>query len=328
MSSIHRRSLLDTPSIGLAEEFLLVDPVTGDPLPCADQVVAAARELGVTLRAKPTQVQVETTTPPCPDMQQVRDRLLGARSSAVAAALRCGARLLAAGVPVLGPPRQPVADAVCGVRIHVQVPDRETAVAVVDHTRPWLPVLLALTANSAIHHGVDTGYASWRSVQARQWPSVSALPSPHRPTVEVRVGDVPATVDESALLASLVRALVTTAAQAVRTGVQPNVVSRDSLRSAYWHAAHDGLTGRTVDLPRDRLVPAVDLLHRLVRHVRPALVETDELHRTKSLLSKVVTHGNGAVRQRLALRSAQSATDLVDTLAQHTLQDWWPHHAA
>jgi carboxylate-amine ligase len=309
-------------------------------MPCAEEVAAAAHDLDVELHAEVTGCQVEIANPPCANLHHVREHLLTARAAAVAAALRCDARLLAAGVPPVGPLRQPIgADhgllaaehAVCGCHVHVEVPDGETAAQVVDHLRPWLPVLLALTANSAVHQGVDTGYASWRSVLAgRDEKTVDwdARPSSDRPTVEVRVSDVPATVNESTLLAGLVRALVVTAIRDIDAGRAAPAVSGESLRMAYWRAGHDGLTGRGVDLSCDRPVPAVDLLRRLLRHVRPALVQGDELQRTKSLVSKVLTQGNGAVGQRRALLAARTPADLVDTLSQHTLQDWWPHHAA
>ncbi|OZD13125.1 hypothetical protein CH253_18155 [Rhodococcus sp. 06-156-3C] len=61
-------------------------------------------------------------------------------------------------------------------RVHVEVPDRGTAIAVGNQLRPWLPILLALTANSAFYDGADTGYASWRSVLWSRWPSTGPPP--------------------------------------------------------------------------------------------------------------------------------------------------------
>ena len=133
---------------------------------------------------------------------------------------------------------------ICGCHVHVEVPDRESAIAVSNRLRPWLPLLLALAANSAIYRNADTGYASWRSVLWARWPS--AGPPPHLdsaahydavvammlesgamlddrmvywdvrpsskfPTLEVRVADVPATAAETVLMATLVRASVMTA---------------------------------------------------------------------------------------------------------------------
>lgn len=115
--------------------------------------------------------------------------------------------------------------------------------------RPWLPLLLALSANSAVYRNTDTGYASRRSVLWQRWPSAGppphfdsadeydavvqmlldagamrddgmvywdVRPSAEFPTVEVRVADVPATVAETVLLASIIRACVMTALESER----------------------------------------------------------------------------------------------------------------
>jgi carboxylate-amine ligase len=174
-------------------------------------------------------------------MREVRDRVVELRA---VAALQVGARLLAVGVPVAGTPVGRVTDTpryrrmareygalitgqeVSGCHVHVGVPDREIAVRVSNHLRPWLPVLLGLTANSAVHHGRDTGFAGWRAVRTSRWPcsgpppvwtsaaeydaTVARMidcgtvldermvywdirPSTHVPTLEVRISDVPAT---------------------------------------------------------------------------------------------------------------------------------------
>lgn len=36
--------------------------------------------------------------------------------------------------------------------------------------RPWLPAIIALSANSLLWDDHDTGFASWRSVHFRRWP--------------------------------------------------------------------------------------------------------------------------------------------------------------
>jgi carboxylate-amine ligase len=65
---------------------------------------------------------------------------------------------------------------VCAVHVHVHVPDRETAVLAGNHLRPWLPLLVALSANSPFHHGQDTGYADWRSVIRSCFPCLGPPP--------------------------------------------------------------------------------------------------------------------------------------------------------
>src|SRR5919202_262981 len=51
---------------------------------------------------------------------------------------------------------------VCAMHVHVGVADDDEGVAVIDRVRPWLPVLVALSANSPYWQGRDTGHASWR----------------------------------------------------------------------------------------------------------------------------------------------------------------------
>ncbi|MEU4805030.1 glutamate--cysteine ligase [Actinosynnema sp. NPDC023587] len=369
----------DVPTLAVVEEFLVVDPGSGLPVPVAGEVVDLANRLGADLKPEPTRAQVESGTPVCRTLREVRGHLLTARSTASAAALQAGARLLAVGVPLAGPAEQSSSDSdrhqridegygppaaehgVCGCHVHVAVPDRETAVQVCNHVRPWLPVLLALTANSPIHQGVDTGYASRRSVLTSRRPCSGAppyftsashydavldmlvdsgevsdpamvywdvRPSDHLPAVEIRVSDVPATVDESILLAALVRALVTTALGAIGRGDRGLPVAAEAVSAAYWRAAHDGIEGDGIDLFAHRRVPAAHLLRRLVRHVRPALRHTGELRAVSALFTKVLHNGNGAVRQRRAFQRRGRIEDVVELLSRDTGQDWLPDTAA
>lgn len=354
------------PSMGVEEEFLLVDPSTGHPLMCNVAVVEAAEKLGVRLQLEFTQCQVETTTPVCWHTHELRTGLTEMRSAAADAAAQCGARLLAVGVPVLRSAVLPITDirryrtiesrfeylagtrGVCAGHVHVGVPDRETAVQVGNYLRPWLPALLALTANSPIHRGVDTGFASWRSIMLSRWPcsgpppwfasvehydavveemvesgvildagmiNWDVRPSAHLPTVEVRVSDVPATVDETVLLATMVRALVMTALRSISRGERAPKITAEALQAGYSMAAREGLTGRGIDLTSDLVVPAPDLLGLLVCHIRAALEELGEYRAAVAMLTKVVRCGNGASRQRRALRIRNDVSDVSDVTA-------------
>jgi glutamate---cysteine ligase / carboxylate-amine ligase len=59
---------------------------------------------------------------------------------------------------------------------HVGVADRELAVQVSNHLRPWLPVVQALATNSTSFTGADTGTASWRAMQLDRWRSLGPAP--------------------------------------------------------------------------------------------------------------------------------------------------------
>ena len=210
-------------------------------------------------------------------------------------------------------------------------------VQVSNRLRPWLPLLLALTANSAIYRNADTGHASWRSVLWARWPSAGPPPhfdsaaeydaacddaatparcsttawsigtfgpSANFPTVEVRVADVPATVAETVLFATLVRALVMTALADGERGEPVPPLAAHVLKAAYWTAARYGLDGERVDLPGDRAL-------RPARTCCTAWSTVSSRRWTRSATTtwcarrsaRVPTDGNGAMRQRRAWRA-------------------------
>ncbi|MFE2754547.1 glutamate--cysteine ligase [Actinosynnema sp. NPDC059335] len=358
------------PTLGVEEEFLLVDALTGEPVPHGGEVVESVRSrFGVALDVELAASQVEVQTPVCRDLADVRRQLHGLRLVAAEAAHRLGHRLLAVGAPPVGGPDVVISDreryralgedyrllageqSICGCHVHVAVPDPETAVQVCNHVRPWLPVLGTLTANSPFTRGRDTGYASWRSIVWSRWPTAGpppyfeslahyestcdallaagairdrrmvywdVRPSAHLPTVEVRVADVAATVDEAVLLAALVRALVVAALADLGRGLRATPVPTEVLRAACWRSARDGIGGQALDVLSGRLLPARLLLDRLLHHVHDHLDHADgEL--VGQLVSTLDGNGGGAARQRRAFARAGRMWDVLDHLAADTL---------
>ncbi|OBI46966.1 glutamate--cysteine ligase [Mycobacterium colombiense] len=358
----------DHPTFGAEEEFLVVDPQTGAPAPHNAAVAAAAERHGVELQLELSSCQVETTSQVASTSAELGEELSRLRRTAAQAAESTGVQLLACGLPPTTPHEFPVTDTpryrrigeefgmiaheqgICGCHVHVQVPDRAAAIHVSNWLRPWLPSLLALSANSRVYRNADSGHASWRSVLWRRWPAAGAppfftspdeyddavrrlvdtgvildkdmiywdvRPSADFPTVEVRVADVPATVTETVLLATLIRAAVMTALDS------PDDVGRlppGALRAAYWKAAHDGLSGRTLDLIHGRgAVPAGEQLGALVQRVRPALESLGEYDRVRHELDRVITDGNGAMRQLRAWRKRGEVMDVIAEAAAATL---------
>ena len=68
----------------------------------------------------------------------------------------------------------------CGMHVHVAIESAEEGVCCIDRITPWLPILLAVSANSPYDDGRDTGYASWRTQLSSTWPSAG-------PTERVRL---------------------------------------------------------------------------------------------------------------------------------------------
>ncbi|MFD5570341.1 carboxylate-amine ligase [Streptomyces cadmiisoli] len=355
----------DAPTVGAEEEYLLVDPVTRAVSPEAGKVVAAASaELGNLVTTEITRYQVEVRTDPHTSLADFAAQIRSLRSAVSRAAADNGLAVVSSGTPVLEHPLPPpVTDgrryarsvarfgalddeqSVCACHLHVAMPDLDTALMVSNHIRCWLPVVVALSANSPFWQGRDTRYASWRTMTWARWPAAGPpphfasrahfedlvadlidsetvldrgglywdiRPSHHVPTLEIRAADAAATTEDLVLLAAVVRALVAMALTDVAAGVQPARPDAGTLRSACWRAARDGLTGRGLDLGSRRLTPMTALVDRLLAHIRPALERHGDLHTVTAGWKRLRALGNGAVRQRTAGR--RSPVDAVDHL--------------
>jgi carboxylate-amine ligase len=118
----------------------------------------------------------------------------------------------------------------------------------------------------------------------------------------------------------MVRALVMTALRSIGRGERAPKITAEALQAGYSMAAREGLTGHGIDLTSDLVVPAPDLLGLLVCHIRAALEELGEYRAAVATLTEVVRCGNGASRQRRALRKRNRLSDVTAIAAQSTLQ--------
>ncbi len=367
----HSSTSAGGPTLGVEEELHVVEAGTGRLCSRAPEVQAAsvvdAQDGTVVLEL--TLSQVETVTTVSADVDEVVARASRLRAAVAAAAAGRGLALVASGTPVLGEAaQQQVADderyaalrqraaglvpqqLIAGMHVHVGVAgpevgvqdvDDDARVAVADTVRPWLPTLLALTANSPYWLGEDTGFASYRQVHWQRWPVAGPPPPTHDaaqwhrsvaelvatgvvddasyvywdvrlatrfPTVEVRVADVQADAEDAAVYTRLVRGLAATAlVDHAAHGVDAPSrlqVPQHALRAAMWRAARYGLDGELVDPRLHGTRPAAEVLGALVDAARPGLEVTGDLQPVLDGVRRVLTDGNGAQRQRAAFTRA------------------------
>jgi carboxylate-amine ligase len=295
--------------LGVEEEFLLVDAVTGRPAPVARAVVADSG--GSAARLAPA--QVATVAPGLRDLTDLRCALADLRCGAGGAAERRGVALVASGTSPVGGPGQ----LTCGCHVHVQVASPEEGAGAVDRMRPWLPALVAVAANSPFWRGSDTGYASYRTlVRGRRPPAVTSVASS---SVTVQVADAALDVDGAVLVAALARALVDTAAREWRQGRPSPAVRPELARLATWRASRSGLSGVLVDVATRRPVPARVLVARLVRHLGDSLDEAGDHATVEELTATLLAGGTGAARQREAYRREGRLEDVVSMLKASTV---------
>jgi carboxylate-amine ligase len=177
-------------TVGVEEEFLLVDPDSGLPRAVAHLVLARERDTEQ-LTGELQREQLETATKPCTSLDELGRELCRVRATAARAADGAGSALAALGTsplpvePTLTPTDRyqrmgrrfglTVAEELtCGCHVHVAVDSDDEGVGALDRIRPWLAPLLALTANSPFWSGDDSGYASFRSQVWTRWPSAGS----------------------------------------------------------------------------------------------------------------------------------------------------------
>ncbi|MFJ5774503.1 glutamate--cysteine ligase [Streptomyces sp. NPDC093094] len=356
-------------TIGVEEEYLLLDPVTGLPVPFAEKVRTAA-DLGrltggQEVQDELLQAQVEVATPVCHSLDEAGGHLLRLRHAMASAAETHGCRIAATATPPLHDtqrapavtdharyramavqaPQLVAEQLVNGMHVHVAVPGREAGVQVLNRLRLWLPALTAMSANSPLWDGHDTGFASWRTVVFGRW-TVAGLPPAFRdvedyerrvehllecglisdrgqlywqarlseryPTVEVRCPDVQLFADDAVMLAGVVRALVETALAEATAGAAVVGCAPELLQASLWHAARHGLSGTLID-PGGTVRRAGDVLYELLRHTAASLEESGDTREVTALVHRLLRRGTGADLQRAAFAEGgpHAAVDLV-----------------
>ncbi|HZD00059.1 MAG TPA: carboxylate-amine ligase [Actinomycetes bacterium] len=238
-----------------------------------------------------------------------------------------------------------------GCHVHVGISDPETVIQAMNRSRAWLPAILALTANSPFWVGNDTGYASYRAQIWRRWPTAGippvlsgraeydalvrtlvgsgsirdatklywdVRPSVRYPTLEFRIADACTTVDETLLVAGLCRALARTCCQEALRDEPPLLPSPMVLRASKWQAARFGLEAQLVDGRNGEVVPLPEMARRLLTYLRGALEEEGDWEQVCELVERVLADGNGAMRQRRALRSGGGFAAVVNAIATRT----------
>ncbi|SEG62662.1 carboxylate-amine ligase [Thermomonospora echinospora] len=365
-------------SFGVEEELLLVDADGKVPRAMSTAVLRHARANGESLHhrlasgwidSELQRQQVEVCTPPCTTLDELSRHVRARRTVAAQAARAAGVRIVAlatcpvAVCPSLTPydryrrmadeyARVTEEQLICGCHVHVQVSSPDEGVGVLDRIQPWLPPLLALSANSPFWQGRDTGYESWRRQVWARWPSngptepfgtaeryrrvvrtmietgtlldegmvyFDARLSRRYPTVEIRVPDVCLIADDTVLVAALTRGLVETAAREHRAGVPPAPVRTELLRSAMWRAGRSGLGGTLVHPGTWRPAPVETVVRALVEHVRPALEDAGDMADVRDLLKAPARRGNGARLQRAAYARTGRTAGVVADAVERTM---------
>lgn len=238
-----------------------------------------------------------------------------------------------------------------GMHIHIGIENRETQIQIMNEIRYFMPHILALTVNSPFWTGFDTGLKSYRSKVFERFPRTGipgdfqsnaeyksyvdlliktncidnakkiwydVRPHPNFPTLEIRICDLPMTVNETSAIAALVQAIAAKLFALYRKNLSFRMYSRALIMENKWRAVRYGLDGKLIDFGRQKEVPARELINELLNFVDDVV---DELGSREQInyIRTILEDNTGAERQLRAYRENNNDTkSVVDYIIQQT----------
>ena len=178
-------------TVGIEEEYMLLDPETFDLVPRAESVLQAevGGDFAEHVSSEVFESLIEFHTPVCEGIADAACELRRVRSHAVGAAEAQGLRLGSAGThpfslfelqSITRTDRYRVLidelqyagrrELIYGLHVHVGVDDPDRAIRIVNGLRAHLCELVALSANSPFWRGDPTGFASCRHLMSSASP--------------------------------------------------------------------------------------------------------------------------------------------------------------
>lgn len=359
-------------TIGVEEEYQIIDPQTGELCGKAERIIGYARQNldRDVIHPEMYRSQVEIATVVCQSLAEVRRELSRCRQAVIDAAEKEGKAIAAAGTHPFSDWREQEITPksryqnleaefkqlireliIFGNHVHIGLSDRAVALHVINRARIWLPVLMALSANSPFWMGQKTGYASYRTEMWTRLPltgypqifrdyaeyqtlvddliSIGAIDDPTTiywdirlsdkfPTIEFRVTDICMTVEEAVTITGLIRALVWTCYQEIIDNAPLVNVRPELLEAASWYAARYGLTNKLIDVVNKVPLSATDLLGQFLDYLHPALENFGDWKFISASVQKIIDCGNGAQRQLAIYQKTKSFKDVVDYIVTQT----------
>ena len=357
-------------TVGVEEEFQIVDPDTGELKSHVSELLASSEaSLGDRIKRELHQSIVEVGTRICNDVGELRDEIFRIRLELAASADRSGLAVAAAGThpfshwkdQVLSPgdrydsiveELQQLARSllIFGLHVHVAVPDRQTAIDLMNQARYFIPHLLALSTSSPFWMGRDTGLKSYRTTIFRRFPRTGVpehfdswseyenyvkllvnlkciedarkiwwdiRPHPTYGTLEFRVCDVPTRPADAVMLGALCQAIIVKLHNLYTRNMGYRIYARALIEENKWRAARWGLDGKLIDFGKQAEVPMRDLALELLEFVDDVV---DDLGSREAVehIHRVLEEGTSADRQLAVYRETQDLKAVVNHLIQET----------
>ncbi|MEZ0171938.1 carboxylate-amine ligase [Microvirga sp. TS319] len=372
---------------GIEEEYFVNDAAKRDVAKGRiREFFASCREqLSDGIQPEMLEPQIEIATKPMKDFAEARSQLSGLRSATGAIARDYNLSIMASGTHPLAvwsrvrPSSQPRYGKVmhdlqmlgsrtvlCGMHVHVEVPDLATRVDIMNRIQPYLPLLLALSTSSPFWQAQRTGLLGYRLAAYRELPRTGLpdlfdgaedyqryidtlvasraienssyvwwviRPSLKHPTLELRVADSCTRLDDTIAIAALYRCLVRHLSLEPKLNAGQTGASRAINDENSWRAMRYGIHGSFVDERTRSAKPVRELLDEVLDMIRDDAKELG-CEREVDLARWIVARGTSADRQLTlytealgrGLSSRDALASVVDWLSAETVGDLVVRH--
>jgi carboxylate-amine ligase len=367
-------------SIGIEEEYFVYDAGTRRAVRRTDKKFLAAvkKDLGKRVATEMLQSQIEVMTSPCETMNEARAQLTELRAVLGEAAKARKLGIAAMGTfPLAFWPEQRTTDKerydaimhdlqmighrnmLCGMHIHVGVPDLDSRIDLIMRLTPYLPLLLALSTSSPFWQGHLTGLHGYRLAAYDELPRtglpelfrtnqdyddyVAALvgakiipdasyiwwairPSLRNPTIELRVADTCTRLEDALAIAALFRCLVRALDRDRGINAGFDRVGRAITAENKWHAQRSGIAASFIDPFSRAPIDMGRWLGQVLTFIDPD-VEALGCRAEIGHLERIATGGTSADRQIAIFNDARAAGrrrstaiwDVIDWVGAETL---------
>ncbi|MBA2680975.1 MAG: carboxylate-amine ligase [Ktedonobacteraceae bacterium] len=242
-----------------------------------------------------------------------------------------------------------------GLHVHVAIESKEMAIKVMNQVRSWLPHILALSSNSPFWSGRMTGIKSFRSVVWKRFPRSGTpevfesrahfdrfvqdlvdakcidngkkiwwdmRPHPFFDTLEFRICDMPATIEDTLAIAAFCQALIAKLTQLNERGKSVPILGKDYIEENKWRAMRYGLDAEVIDFVGKRRLSMRDSIRETLDFVDDVVDELGsrrEMNYIRALLDD--PRGTGADRQIAVYQKNNDLEEVNKFLVEQTLRN-------
>src|SRR6202451_3875658 len=363
--------MLPTFTIGIEEEYQTVDPVTRDLRSHihTEMMEQGRLRLQERVKAEMHQAVVEVGTSVCTSIKDAKAEVKTLRRDMIKLARDNGLRLASAAthpfadwrVQEITPDERYKnivedmqlvgrANLILGLHVHIGIEDREVAIQLMNHSRYFLPHILALSTNSPFWLGMNTGLKSYRCKVFDKFPRTNIpdyfprwgeqehfiklfikhicidnankiwwdiRPHPFFNTIEFRVCDIPMRADETIALAALIQATVAKLYKLHTANQGFRLYRRALIMENKWRAARYGMDGKLIDFGKQKEVPARDLIREYLDFIDDVVDELDSREEL-NYIHEMLERGSGADRQLRVYAETGDLKKVVDYIIEET----------